>query len=88
MGVNVPSSGRISRPWRGKVEVANNFRPQQRDHVRADRKLEAWVDFFCDCGSAHDVAAFKHQHFLARFRQVGSIDEAVVACADDDHVIF
>jgi len=43
----------------GKIEVANDLRAQQGDHVRADRKLESGIDFFGDGSSAYDVAAFE-----------------------------
>ena len=87
MGVNVPSSGRISSPWRGKIEVANDLRPQQRDHVRADRELEPRHDLFRAGRAAEHVPALQHQHFLAGALQIGSIDQAVVAAADDDDVV-
>ena len=86
--MKVPSSGRISRPWRGQIEIANDFRAQQGDHVGADRELEAGKNFFGDRGAAEHVTAFQHQHFLAGARQVGGIDQAVVAAADDDHVVL
>src|ERR1700685_2400991 len=34
------------------------------------------------------MAAFKHQDFLSRTRQIGSVDQAIVAAADDDYVVF
>ena len=72
----------------GKIEVANNFRPQQRHHVGADRELESGHNFFGAGGAAEHVAAFEHQNFLAGLCQVGGVDQAVVASADDDHVVF
>ncbi len=49
-----------------QVEVADDFRTQQRDHVGAHRELEARVDFFGDGGAAEHVAALEHENFLAR----------------------
>ena len=72
----------------GKVEVANDFRPQQRDDVGANGKLESGEDFFGDGGAAEDVTAFEHEDFLAGAGEVGGVDEAVVAAADDDDVVF
>ena len=71
-----------------QVEVADDFRPQQRDHVRADRELEARVDLFGDGGAAEHVAALEHENFLAGLGQVGGVDQAVVAAADHDDVVF
>ena len=71
-----------------KIEVANNFRPQQRNHVRANRKLEAGKNFFRASRAAENVPALEHQYFFPCFRQIGGIGEAVVASADDNHVVF
>ena len=70
-----------------EVEVADDFRPQQRHHVGADGELEAGKDFFGAGGAAENVAAFEHQNFLSGTRQVGGVDEAVVASADYDYVV-
>ena len=71
-----------------KIEVANDLRPQQRDHVRAHRELESGKDFFGDGCAAEHMAALQHQNFLPGLRQVGGVDQAVVAAADDDHVVL
>src|SRR5690349_10104842 len=65
-----------------KVEVANDLRPQKRDDVRADRKLESWEDFFGDSSAAEHVAPLEHEHFLACAGKVRGMGEAVVASAD------
>ena len=70
-----------------EIEVADDFRPQQRDHVGADGKLEAGEDFFGAGRAAENVAAFEHQNFLSGARQVGGVDQAVVAAADYDDVV-
>ena len=62
--------------------------PQQRDDVGADRELEAREDLFGDGRAAEHVAALEHEHLLARAREIGGVDEAVVAAADDDDVVF
>ncbi len=72
----------------GKIEVANNLGPQQRDDVRANGKLEAGKNFFRASRAAEDVAALEHQDFLSRFRQIGGVGEAVVASAHHDHVVL
>jgi hypothetical protein len=33
------------------------------------------------------VAAFEHQNFLSCFREIGGVDEAIVAAADYDYVV-
>ncbi len=72
----------------GKVEIANDFRTQQRDHVGAHRELEAGKDFFRDSRAAEHVSALQHQNFLPGSRQIGGGGEAVVASSDDDCVVF
>ena len=71
----------------GKIEVANNFRAKQRDDVRKNGKFEAGDDFFGDGSAAENVAAFEDQNFFACFGEVGRIDKAVVAAADDNDVV-
>jgi hypothetical protein len=70
-----------------EIEVADDFRAQQRDHVRAHGKLEAGEDFFGAGGAAENVAAFEHENFLSGARQVGGVDKAVVAAADYDDIV-
>ena len=62
--------------------------PQQRDDVGADGELEAGKHFFGDRGAAEHVAAFEHQHFLARARQISSVDQSVMSATNDDDVVF
>ena len=68
----------------GKIEVANDLRPQQRDDVGADRELESGEDFFGDRRAAEHVPALEHQNFFPGARQIGGVGQAVVASADDD----
>src|SRR5208282_2013702 len=72
----------------GKFEVANDLGPQQRDHIRAHGKLEAGKNFVGASRAAEDVAAFEDQHFPSRFRQIGGVDEAVVASSNHDYVVL
>src|SRR6202521_3840552 len=72
----------------GKIEVANDLGPQQRDDIRANGKLEAGKNFLRTSRAAKDVAALQHHHFLSRFRQIGGIGKAVVASTNDDYVIL
>ena len=70
-----------------KVEVANDFRAQKRDDVRANGEFESGDDFFGDGRAAEDVAAFEDEDFFAGAGEVGRVHEAVVASADDDYVV-
>ena len=37
--------------------------------------------------AAEHVTAFEHENFLAGARQIGGVDQAVVASADHDHIV-
>ena len=67
-----------------QIEVANDFRAQQRDDVGKNGKFESGNDFFGDGGAAEDVAPFEDEDFFARAGEIGRVDEAVVAAADHD----
>ena len=71
-----------------QIEIANDLRPQERDDVRTDGKLEAGKDFFRHRCATQHVAALQHQHFLAGASQIGGIGQAVVSSADYDNVVF
>lgn len=70
-----------------KIEVANNFRAKKRDDIRKNRKFEARDDFFGDCGTAQNVAAFENKDFFPCLGEVSRIHEAVVASTDDNYVV-
>jgi hypothetical protein len=70
-----------------KVELLDDFRPKEAHHVGAHGELESREDFLGDRGAAQDVAALEHQDLPAGARQVGGVDQAVVAAADDDDVV-
>ena len=71
-----------------EIEIANDFRAQQRDDVGKDGKFEAGDDFFGDGGAAENVAAFEDEDFLAGFGEIRRVHQAVVAAADHDDVVF
>ena len=71
-------------PVSRKVELADDFRSEQRDDVRADGKLEALEDFFGDGRAAEHVTALEHEHFAPGACQVGGGGQAIVPAADDD----
>src|SRR5213078_937433 len=70
-----------------QVQLADDLRPQQRNHIGADGKLEARKDLFGHRRAAHDAPALEHQHLLPGASQVGRVDQAVVAAAYDDDVV-
>ncbi len=71
-----------------KLQVADDLRAKQADHVGENRKLEAGEDFFGDAGSTHDGTAFQDQGLFPGPGQVSGVDQPVVACADDNRVVF
>ena len=71
-----------------QIQLPDDFRPQQRDDVRADRESEAREDFFADRGAADDVTPLEHQHLAAGAREVSRGSESVVPGANDDGVIL
>jgi hypothetical protein len=71
-----------------QVEIANDLRPQERDHIRADGKLESGKNFFCDSGPAKHLAPFQHQDFFAGAREISGVGEAVVAAANHNNIEF
>ncbi len=70
-----------------EVELADDLRSQQRHHVRADGVLEAGEDLLGHRRPAEHVPPLDHEHLAARLRQIGRVDEPVVAAADHDHVV-
>ena len=70
-----------------KIELADDFRAEERDHVGTFGEEKAGDDFFGDGGTAEDVAAFEDQDFFAGLGQIGCVGEAIVTAADDDHVV-
>ena len=71
----------------GEVQLADDLRPEERDHVGADGELEAGEDLLRDRGSPEHVPALEDEHLLARPGQVGGAHQAVVPAADDDRVV-
>ena len=43
---------------------------------------------FCHDLSAGNIAPFKDKNFPAIFGEIGSSNQAIVSCADDDVIIF
>src|ERR1700674_2976529 len=72
----------------GKVEIANDLGSQQRDDIRANGKLKAGKNFLRASRASENVAALEHEHFLARFRQIGGVGEAVMASPNHNRVVL
>jgi len=70
-----------------KIKFANDFRAEERDNVRTFRKKKAGDNFFGDGGAAEHMATFQDYDSLPCFGEVGGVDEAIVAAADDDNVV-
>ena len=71
-----------------QVEVPDDLGPQERDDVGADRELEAGEDLLGHRRAAEDVAPLEDEDLLAGAREVGGVDQAVVAASDDDDVVL
>src|SRR5215472_12598789 len=70
-----------------KIEIANDFRPQQRDNVGKNGKFEAGKDFFSDCGAAENVAALEDEDFFAGAGEIRGVYQAIVATTNDNCVV-
>ncbi len=75
------------QPVARKIELPNNLRTKQRNYVRTLREEEPRKDFFGDGSATQNMTAFEDEHLLPCFGKVGSVDEAVVAAADDNDVV-
>ena len=71
----------------GEVEVVNDLRPQQADHVGEDRDRESRQDLLAVGRPAHPLVLLDDQDVPAGPRQVGGGDQPVVAAPDDDVVV-
>ena len=74
------------QPVTGKIEVANDLRPQQTHHVRELGELESGNDLLGHRRAAHDVPPLEDEHLFAGAREVRGADEPVVTGTDDDGV--
>src|ERR1700730_2239371 len=70
-----------------EVELPDDFRAKQRDHIGTFGEKKPGNDFFGDGGAAENVAAFEHDDLLPRFGKIRGVDQAVVASANDDNVV-
>jgi hypothetical protein len=58
--------GQHLQPVPRQLQLADDLRPQQADHIRADAELEAGEDLFGDRRAAQDLAPFQDEDAPAR----------------------
>ena len=71
-----------------ELQFADDALLHQAGQVGAGGDTIAGPDLFGDGAAAEELAAFEHEHLPSGARQVGGGDQAVVAAADDDHIVF
>ena len=79
--------GQDREPVAGQIQLADDVGAHQAYHVREDAVLEAGEDLLGDGGAADERTCLEHAHVEAGAREVGGVDQAVVAAADDDDVV-
>ncbi len=70
-----------------QLEVVDDVRPEEAEGVRERREPEARSELLGDRRPADDVAPLEDERPQAGLGEVGPVDEAVVAAADDDRVV-
>ena len=70
-----------------QLELADDLRPEQRDHVRRHAESKAGENLLRYRGSAEHMAPFEHDDLEARARQIGGGDQAIVPAADHHGVV-
>ena len=70
-----------------QLEIANDLGPEKAHDVGKHRELESRKNLLADGGTAQNLPALKHEHPPAGARQVRCRNQAIVAAADDDHVV-
>jgi hypothetical protein len=74
-------------PMPGKVELADDLRPKQADHVRRHAEPKAREDLLGDGGPSQDVSSLEDERSTTGPSEVGRGHETVVAAADHDRVV-
>ena len=70
-----------------ELELLDDVGPQQAQRVRERREVEARDELLGDRRAADEVAPLEDQRLQAGLGEVGAVDQAVVAAADDDRVV-
>ncbi len=71
----------------GQLQVVDDVRPQQRQRIRERREPETRAQLLGDGRTADEVATLDDQRLEAGLREVGAVDQAVVAATDHDGVV-
>jgi hypothetical protein len=74
-------------PVLGELQLLDHLGPQQGQGVGEGREPEAGAQLLGDRGAADQVALFEDEGPEPALGQVGAVDQAVVAAADDDRVV-
>ena len=78
--------GRPSVSAPRQFQFFDHQRMQQSGKIGAGRHAHAGEGLLDGAGAANALPALDHQHALAGPRKIGRASQAVVACADNDHV--
>ena len=70
-----------------QLELTDHLGPDQAQRVRERREAEARVELFGDRRATDEVPLLEDQRLQSGLGEVGAVDEAVVATADDDRVV-
>ena len=71
-----------------EFEIADDFRTEEAVDVTGGGDFEAGPEFLGDDAAADEFAAFEDEDFSSRAREISGSDEAVMACTDNDGVVF
>src|SRR5277367_2963722 len=70
-----------------QIQLANNFRTKQRNHVGTLGEKKPRNNFLGDGCSPKNAPALQHNNFLPRLSKVSRVHKSVVAAADNDDVV-
>ena len=87
-GVEARRHHQRHEPVLDQLELVDDRRPEQAQRVGERRELEAREELLGDRGAADEAAALEDQGAQAGLGEVGAVDQAVVAAADDDGVVL
>ena len=71
-----------------ELEIAHDALLHEAGQVSARGDTIARPDRFRDRAAAENLAPLQHQHSASGAREIGSRNQAIVAAADDDGIVF
>src|SRR5579862_670792 len=83
-----PVEGKNLHPVPRQIQFANDLRTQKGYDVRRNGEFEPRKDLFRHRRAAENMSALADEDLLARSRQVRGVDQAVMAAADYNNVVF